>query len=136
MQLAFYAYRHSVPLEDIVRPANDPVFDLNLRFAPGPLRELLVQPQSGARAVAKRFFAVIADIRRGQLSASRAELLTEPGEAMFGELPADAGHFGRPYYDHVFRGLRGSLPEYVTDSVLQGDDPLPDGVDGLVLVNL
>jgi hypothetical protein len=136
MQLAFYAYRHAVPLEDMVRPANDPAFDVNLRVAPGPLRELLMQPQSGARAVAKRFFAVIADIRTGQLSASRAELLSPVGEPIFSELPADAGHFGRPYYDHVFRGLRHSLPGYVTDRVLRGDDPLPNGVDGLVLVQL
>ena len=135
-QLTFYAYRHSIPLEDMVQPADDPVLDVNLRAATGPLRELLMQPQDGARAVAKRFFAVIADIRRGQFSASRAELLSRASEAIFSDLPADVGHFGRPYYDHVLRGLRRSLPEYVTDRVLHCQDPMPDGIDGLALVHL
>ena len=135
-QLAIDAYRRSVPLEDMVRPAPHPVFDLNLRVAGPDLREFLLQPQNGARGVAKRFFTVISEIRKGQFTARHVESLSRSGDAVFNELPADAGHFGLPYFDHVLRGLRRSLPDYVTRLIQPAAEPPPAGLDGIVVVHL
>jgi len=81
---------------------------------------------------AKHFFTVISEIRTGQFAAAGMGLLRRTDESIFDASPADVGHFGRPYYDHVLRGLRRSPPEYVTDLVLQPDDrQMSDGIDGV-----
>ncbi|MGH7485103.1 MAG: hypothetical protein ACREMY_05775 [bacterium] len=49
-------FRASRPLEEIVLPAREPVFDLNLGGIHDDLRRLLVEPQAQARAVAKHLF--------------------------------------------------------------------------------
>jgi hypothetical protein len=135
-QLAIDAYRYSMPLEEMVQPATDAVFDVNLDVVSAELREFLTGTQDGARGVAKQFFTAVAEIRTGQLAAPGVELLRRTDETVFDALPADVGHFGRPYYDHILRGLRRSLPEYVTNLVLQGGNQVPDGIDGIVIVHL
>jgi hypothetical protein len=122
----------------MVQPATDPLFDLNLSAVSEELRDFLIRPQDGARGIAKKFFAVISEIRKSQFSAPAVGLLPTASEAMFDEIPIDVGHFGRPYYAHVLRGLRRALPDYATDLVLQGGDQtmVPNGIDGIVIVHV
>jgi len=51
-------------------------------------------------------------------------------------LPPDKGHFSEPYFQHILRGLRTRVPDYVHD--ILADQPLPpavtDKVGGIVLV--
>ncbi len=135
-ELAENAYRRAIPLEEMVQPSRDMVFDVNLRSVSRELRSFLTEPQDGARAVAKRFFEVIARIRTSQFSAPGSVLLHPTSDSVFDPVPGDVGHFGRPYYDHVLRGLRRSQPEYVTDLLLQRPVTVPDGIAGLVVVHL
>jgi hypothetical protein len=137
-QIATSAYAYAIPLEDIVQPAVDPVYDLHLLEGrvSGELREFLVQPQDGARGVAKRFFAVVAAIRMGQASAAGLEVLRIASDKVFDVLPGDVGHFGRPYYEFVFRGLRRRLPDYVLDLGQQIGDQVPVGIHGIVIAHV
>lgn len=75
-------------------------------------------------------------MRSGQFSAAVAEPITMPGLPIFPDVPQDRGHFPGPYYAHVLRGLRTSLPAYVADlfqspSNWPWDPPTaPDGTIG------
>lgn len=116
----------SMPLEDMANPdlAAGKVIDVNHFKMSDDLRTFLLKPQSGARAVAKVFFETVSSMRSGQFSAVRAESLTGLSDQVFKVLPADRTHNGDRYFDHVFRGLRSRLPNYVAD-VLNGASP-PD----------
>lgn len=133
------AFRLAVPLEDLVTRNDDPVRDLNVGIVSAELRELLLEPQDGPREVAKTLFRVVADIRFGQMSAAVQDRRRTDASAVFDELPADAGHFGRHYYDDVFRGLRTGPPDYLA-SFLAGDASglglLPENIGGLIVVHM
>jgi hypothetical protein len=128
-------FRASRPLEEIVLPAREPVFDLNLEAIHDDLKRLLIEPQTEARAVAKHLFAQAAKMRLGHHAMGGTALLEQipAGEHVFDEYPIDRGHFGLNYYAHVLRGLRRSLPSDVTpltvgDSLDPGDFPSLGGV--------
>lgn len=135
-QLAIDVYRRSVPLEDMVQPATHPVFDRNLRSVGSDLRKFLLQPQDGARGVRKAILHYDLRLRSAQFTARQVECLSRSGDAVFKELPADSGHFGLPYFDHVLRGLRRSLPDYVTRLRQPAAEPPPSGLDGIIVVHL
>lgn len=110
------ALSESVPVEDLVDPAmpSPAVQDLNLRALSDPhLLDFLIEPQAGAREIARRIFRLVADHRRGAFSAASAELLRVDGAPIFTDVPDDRGHFPGPYYRHILQGLRGSPPGYV-----------------------
>lgn len=110
------ALNESVPVEDLVDPAvpSPAVWDLNLRALSDPqLLDFLIEPQEGAREIARRIFRLVADHRRGAFSAASAELLRVDGAPIFTDVPEDRGHFPGPYYRHILQGLRTSPPGYV-----------------------
>jgi hypothetical protein len=129
------AYEWSQPLEDMLTPAVDPVHDLNLLAMSPELQAMLLEPQLGARAAAKRLLGQLSDIRRGQFSMATEERTALDGARVFGEVPSDRGHFGVPYIEHVLRGLRTSLPAYMQDLHYPSELP-PGALGGLVLVRL
>lgn len=140
--LALDTYRYCIPLEDAVDPARgrDPVIDLNLRSIPSghPLKDFLLNPQVGARAVAREVFRILSVERGGQFAAAAPTMEPAADERLFSSLPGDAGHFGVPYFDHVLRGLRARSPDYV-GQVLTGEIPTPPvitGLAGVVVVHL
>ncbi len=104
-------FHASRPLEDLGATASNKIYDLNLGSVSNELRSLLLEPQSGARAVAKHLFAQAAEMRIGHLAAATGVLERVPVRAqIFASTPADEGHFGLSYYSHLFRGLRSKLP--------------------------
>lgn len=141
-------------LEDLVdheMPAGV-VVDRNVwNIAPGPLRDFLIEEQTGPLEIAKKIFKAVCAQRISAHQMGSAVLMQVAGEALFEEVPEDRGHFPGAYYRHFLQGLRGSWPAYVADLVAAageaGDDaqtvtiPPPvelDGVDidGVVLVTL
>ena len=140
-QSAEEAFQRSVPLEDLIAPdGDDPqVMDLNIRSVPDELRKFLLNPQTGARRVAKRFFAQAASMRR-EVFAGVTDLLAPPtARRVFEITPIDQGHFGLPYYDHILRGLRLSLPEEVQSLLRDGTMPRSGefvGLGGVAVVNI
>ncbi len=138
--LALDVYRWSVPLDDLVDVHKGPhhVFDLNLANADAELRRFLSTPQQLPRNIAKKIFAKIATLRTGQASLAtldRRHSVDSP--RLFPDLPSDEGHFGLPYYNHVFAGLRREPPPYV--ATIAAGEPPPDvlqGIAGLVIVNM
>jgi len=140
-QTAEEAFQRSVPLEDLIAPEGDDpqVMDLNIRRVPDELREFLLNPQTGARRVAKRFFAQAASMRR-EVFAGVTDLLVPPiARRVFKITPIDQGHFGLPYYDHILRGLRLSLPEEVRSLLRDGTMPRSGefvGLGGVAVVNI
>ncbi|ADL45975.1 hypothetical protein [Micromonospora aurantiaca (nom. illeg.)] len=130
-------FLYSKPLEDLVNPdlAARPIQDLNLCNVDMELRRLLLTPQVGARLVAKEVFRMVAEMRMGQLSAAVADRVELEDDIIFPDLPLDSGHFSRPYYPYVMRGLRRRLPDTV-QHVLNGKPPPEEfhGVAGLVVV--
>lgn len=136
---ALDAFQCSSPIEDLADPAHSPalIHDLNLRYVSPEVRRFLVEPQSGARQVAKMILSQLSELRVGQFAAVTIDRTPVTGTAVFDELPDDVGHFGIPYFPHTLRGLRSRLPDYVPE-VLQGARPqwLLDRVAGVVIVHL
>ena len=120
------AFQRADPLEDLIAPEGDDprVLDLNIRAVPSDLREFLLHPQSGARQVAKRFFAQVANVRREAFATATSVLAPPISGRIFELTPTDQGHFGLAYYDHVLRGLRRSLPDDIRALIQDGE--LPD----------
>ncbi len=98
----------SIPLEDLVDQERAPtrISDLNMNAADSELRKFLMEGQSGARRVARKLFSGVADDRMRVFTAAQDERQRIGDAAMFTDLPLDYGHFRRPYYPHVLRGLR------------------------------
>jgi hypothetical protein len=118
------ALSHAIPLEWLADPGiENRVWDLNIGIADGELQDFLLSPQEGARRVAKMMFERLSRVRTSQLSLAADQLQQTSDDTVFGEVPDDTGHFGVPYYEHVFRGLRPQAPRYVYD-VLAGR-PVP-----------
>jgi hypothetical protein len=131
---------NAVPLEDLADPLRDGpdrVDDLNLGQVSEQLRAFLLQRQAGARGVARIVLAMVAADRRGHFSAVVEERRALDLEAVFTELPDDTGHFSRPYFPHVLRGLRRQPPDYL-DAALAGDPPpqVAAHADGIVVVRV
>jgi hypothetical protein len=135
------AFERSAPFEDLVAPADDDsgVLDLNLHALPSDLREFLLNPQTGARQVARRFFAQAAEMRFTAFAAATSALAPPVVGRVFEVTPLDHGHFGLSYYDHILRGLRFSLPDEVRALVLNHETVEPGifaGLGGVAVVHL
>ncbi|WP_327309760.1 hypothetical protein OG730_41180 (plasmid) [Streptomyces sp. NBC_01298] len=115
-------FHDAVPLEDIANPVeglDEPVHPLT-RELDEELARFLRQPQRGARRVAKELLRPLERIRLGQFtSAATLERSASTAGSLFRDVPADRGHFSVPYLDHVLRGLRTGVPDYVRD-VMEG----------------
>ncbi|NGO81306.1 hypothetical protein G6045_37430 [Streptomyces sp. YC504] len=117
------AFHAAVPVEDITGPdATDPPIVGLSRGLPEDLAHFFQQPQRGARRVAKEIVRPVHWIRVRQFSPATLERSALNTGALFPELPADQGHFPVPYLQHVLRGLRTEIPDYVRD-VLDGRTP-------------
>lgn len=135
------AYRWALPLEDLVDPRVGPqiVHDLNLTVANEDVRDFLTHPQGLPLSIAKKIFAIVSHMRTGQFSSAIPALRESETDApVFVELPADTGHFGVPYFEHVLRGVRRQPPSYVAEIAAGGSPPdwLRDLVDGIVVVDV
>jgi hypothetical protein len=138
---ALEAYKWSEPLEDLVDARRGPhkIYDLNLRILNEELQKFLSWPQPLPLSIAKKIFAIVSRLRQARMSAVRTDLLACDADApMFPDMPADTGHFGVPYFDHVLRGLRLSPPPYV-EQIASGRQPpayLRQNLAGLVLIDV
>lgn len=133
------AFHESSPLEYLANPniESGPIRDLHVRSLEPDLQTFLDLPQTGARHVARMIFKAVSEVRRRQFARARADLLDEGATSLFSELPRDRGHFGAPYFQHVLRGLRSSIPPYVRD-VLAGHEPsgsVTQHLGGIVVVH-
>ncbi|MGW2397200.1 hypothetical protein ACWCYY_11665 [Kitasatospora sp. NPDC001664] len=143
-------FHHAEPLSRLTKPgldADDPALALYYRMQLGPdmngLRQLLVPGQIGARRVAKFMTDKLAKAASGAFeTAVLPELRDEraAGGRVFDALPGARGHFGLPFFEHVLRGLRTGLPDYV-QAALQNpaarvSAELAEHADGLVVVYL
>ena len=133
------AFRLSSPIENLADPAHSPALlhDLNLQYVTPEVQRFLVEPQSGARQVAKMILSQLSELRSGQFSAVTIDRTPVTDSALFDDLPNDEGHFGTPYFPHTLRGLRSRLPDYVPE-VVEGARPqwLLDLVAGVVIFHL
>lgn len=126
-QAAIEAFQNAFPLEDLADTTLSTPFvaDLNLQRVSGELLEFLTQPQGLPRDIAKKIFTMGSMMRSGQFAAAVDEQQrVDADDVVFSDLPADQGHFGVPYFDHILRGLRRRTPDYV-DAVANGEDPPP-----------
>jgi hypothetical protein len=132
------ALRIAIPLEDLADPSSgiDQILDLNLRSADPELREFLLQGQTGARHIARTIFNRVSTERRGQFTSVLERQTHTEGNALFRNLPLDAGHYRAPYFPHVLRGLRAEPPEYVRDMLVGREAPdwVTDQVGGIVII--
>lgn len=129
----------AVPLEDLADPrcGTDPIYDLNLRDLDDELRAFMLQQQPGARRVARAVMAMVSASRLSQFSAAVADRVELRSDTVFTTLPDDTGHFSRPYFPHVLRGLRRTPPDYLA-AAQAGDPPaeVAAAADGIVVVRL
>ena len=135
---AAQSFMYSAALEDLAPMSHThrPVLDVNLKFLRGnPLREFLLQEQSGARHVAREIFRIVSEMRAGQFSAATTERTLVDSGNVFNDLPQDSGHFSHPYFAFVLRGLRHELPDTVR-RILDGARPGAEleGIAGVVVV--
>ena len=133
-----YAIESSTPLEWLAEPWRPVLkWDANFQMLDDELKSWIVEPQYGARGIARRVFDRVVRVRAGALSDGRSDLLTKRGaERVFETLPQDYGHFSVPFHEHVLRGLRTEAPDYVLyvahDLELEGS-PHP-GVAGVAVI--
>ncbi|MGI5192106.1 hypothetical protein ACQEVY_00305 [Streptomyces sp. CA-288835] len=137
--LAAASMHASVPLEELTVWAQQPWHHRGLLRE--EMAEFLLRPQQGARLVAKRLLTVLDNYRQRQfLSAEYNHSRLDVEDAVFaGGLPDDRGHYTRPYFPHVLRGLRRSLPDYVqwameTRQIPEG--PQFEGLGGMAVVSM
>jgi hypothetical protein len=130
-------YHYSRGLVDVVASDVVSVRDLNLRNLSGDLRAFLLEGQTGARQVAKAVFDQVSKVRQMQALLAEPRLRIGDDTQVFPDLPDDPGHFGEPYYRHVFRGLRRKPPRYV-QQIMEGqpDVRIPEGVEGVAVFPL
>jgi hypothetical protein len=130
------ALNWSIPLEDLVDSASEPIYDLNWEQADADLRTFLLEGQTGARNIARTLFRGVSVARGGMFSLDVAEGVNIGSDVIFQNLPLDMAHFGVPYFDHILRGLRRGLPAYVQD-ILAGQEPPPsvtNNVGGVAVI--
>ncbi|MER5924957.1 DUF6615 family protein [Streptomyces mirabilis] len=109
----------AVPLEDLTTWKKQPWFHVGV-VQDDAVRDLLMRPQQGARLVARRLLKVLTDYRARQFAVTTNHLQSrlDLDDAVFtGGLPDDRGHYLRPHFPHVLRGMRRSLPLYVRQAL-------------------
>ncbi|GAA2064214.1 hypothetical protein GCM10009801_08670 [Streptomyces albiaxialis] len=131
-------FHDAVPVEDIASPVEGldepvrPVKELNEELA-----MFLRQPQRGARRVAKELLRPLERVRRGVFSSAKTlEHVASTADALLRDVPAHHGYFSVPYLDHVLRGLRTRVPDYVRD-IMAGRTPpagVTDRLGGIVVI--
>jgi hypothetical protein len=132
-------FKASSPVEDLVDPVvcQKPLHDLNLRRVTPELRTFLLEPQQGARHVARVLFERVSKMRLGEFGAVLSDTLINAGR-VFEELAADRTHDGVAYFDHILRGLKRELPAFALDAL--AGTPVPDWVAsrirGIVVVHV
>ncbi|GAA2418912.1 hypothetical protein GCM10010404_91870 [Nonomuraea africana] len=107
------------------------------------LLDFLTTEQTGARGIARSVLEIIAGIAITQFATITMEPDASPHEVgasdapTFVSYPDTRGHFSRPYYRFVLRGLRHRAPDYV-ERCLSGDVPsfVSTNADGLIVVDL
>ncbi|MEV7631206.1 hypothetical protein AB0N64_02230 [Microbacterium sp. NPDC089318] len=106
-----------VPLEHLGNPAPrvEVLAPILKAITDAELLAFLDQPQVGARRVAKHLLANVAEHRMRLYDLATAQHAQIDTQAVFANLPADRGHSGEPYFEHILRGLRKSVPAYVLD---------------------
>ena len=135
--------QYGVPAEYISRENIDHWATLWLsEFAADPeLERFLLEPQDGARRVARHVFEVVARARYGQLELATADQAAEQltDARVFRQLPSDTGHFSEPYFETILRGLRSAPPDYVA-ALIAGENlgatDVPGPVDGVAVLTL
>ncbi|MEV3972781.1 DUF6615 family protein [Streptomyces sp. NPDC050698] len=134
---AVTAFQRSQPLEDLVAPKapDGAMWEVNFESCTGDVQKFLNQPQYGAARVAKQLFDQVSALRSTVFTKAHPsfELAVVPrGNPVYDLLPADRGHFSRPYFRDVLRGLRRSVPQYVRDAEAGRVDRLPAEVTAAV----
>ncbi|MFI6495587.1 DUF6615 family protein [Streptomyces sp. NPDC050564] len=125
--LAAASLHAAVPLEDLTTWENQPPFHVGV-VTNDAVQDLLTRPQQGARLLAKRLLKMLTDCRKHQEGAPRDfrhSRLDLDGAVFTGGLPDDQGHYLRPHFPHVLRGMRRTLPSYVGHTL--ETHRLPDG---------
>lgn len=141
-EAATNAFHLSLPLEDLADPVGGlaPVMDLNIGgIGDTELRGFLFKPQHGPRQIAKGLLAPVSQVRHLQFSLATAEPVDVGAHmTVFPEVPADRGHFGSPYFQHILRGLRAEPPTYMQDILVGRKTPswVTEHVAGIVVVHL
>ncbi|MFC8381728.1 hypothetical protein [Nocardia sp. NPDC057272] len=134
--LAAQAFHWSLPLEDFVDPARDQRRLRLLGRVHPDIKAFVLEPQTGARQIAKIMLESLSAMRIGQMSvAQRADTAYSP-DLVFDQLPMDTGHFDVPYVAHVLRGLRREPPHYL-EELLAGDLPqrwMDESIAGIVVI--
>ena len=134
------AYRASRPLESFADAGThvDLSLELHLDRVDPELRSFLLEPQHGARQIAKMLFDRVAEARKGQFSLATEERITTDAQQIFTEYPLDRGHFGAPYYPNILRGLRRTPPAYVMDALAGFELPeeITKNTAGIVVIQL
>lgn len=148
---AVSTYERSVALEDLLDPPESaPLISpvLEEQLAP-ELADFLTMRQDGTRAVTRAMIDRVLRARAGAFSAAPAIAAerSRPGDhdrlgPVFGDLPADAGHWGLNYFEHTLNPLREAPPDYVLE-IISGDfmedhlaSAMPDNVAGVVVVQV
>ena len=147
MNDATSTYEWSVALEELwTPPAGAALLSplLESQLAP-ELAEFLQTPQSGTRAVTRSMIDRVLRARMGAFSAASPTATSMSlGEhdqlgAVFGNVPADTGHFGLPYFEQTLRPLRHAPPDYVVEIMTRNVDEerlqsnLPENIAGVVV---
>lgn len=140
--VAEQALQLSIPLEHLADPAMQPDklwIAETLGITDSDLFEFLATGQHGPRQVAKMLFQRVNKVRFGQFSAALADRVHVEAPQVFPNLPADTGHFGVPYFQHILRGLRAETPRYVHDVLAGLDVPgwlIETGIAGIAVVDI
>ena len=117
--LAAASLHAALPLEDLATWEGQPWFHAGV-VRDDAVRELLTRPQHGARLVARRLLKILTDYRARQYAVATDHLQSrlDLDDAVFtGGIPDDRGHYPRPHFPHVLRGMRRSLPPYVRETL-------------------
>ncbi|MFF1813923.1 DUF6615 family protein [Streptomyces sp. NPDC058251] len=117
--LAVASLHAAVPLEDLTTWEKQPWSHRGVVHDSAVL-DLLTTPQQGPRLVAKRLLKILTDYWARQFAATseRVHSGLDLDDAVFtGGLSDDRGHYLRPHFSHVLRGLRRSLPPYVHEAL-------------------
>ncbi|MBC6461451.1 hypothetical protein [Actinomadura sp. HBU206391] len=142
-------YERSVALEDLWEPSTTDALiipAIQEQLAP-ELSEFLTNRQDGSRAVTRSMIDRVLRVRFGEFSAAtRGDSEVRQGGThdrlgpVFSRVPADTGHWGMSYFEHMLTPLLHAPPRYVLE-VMSGDfvedslaAEMPANVAGIVAV--
>lgn len=147
---AVSTYERSVALEDLLNPPESAPLIIPVvaeQLAP-ELADFLTTRQDGTRAVTRAMIDRVLRARAGAFSAAPAVADRSRMGAhdrlgrLFGDLPADSGHWGLNYFEHTLNPLRAAPPGYVLE-ISAGDfmedrlvSDMPENVAGVVVVQV